>query len=146
MRSVSNVCSAEAGEVPDNQVNTHLGNPGFRDRTFDAVLSIGGFNHFNDPEGALREMVRVVRPGATIVLSDELPDLTDRMLFRKLGLPGLDRWIVARLMNLGYEYTDLVERHREAKCHHIPITFVPPHPDQSGVTWTENRVPLWRPS
>ena len=33
-----------------------------------------------------------------------------------------------------------------AKCHHIPITFVPPHPDQSGVTWTENRVPLWRPS
>lgn len=113
MRSVSNVCAAEAGEVPDNQVNTHLGNPGFRDRTFDAVLSIGGFNHFNDPEGALREMVRVVRPGATIVLSDELPDLTDRMLFRKLGLPGLDRWIVARLMNLGYEYTDLVERHRD---------------------------------
>lgn len=91
MRSVSNVCAAEAGEVPDNQVNTHLGNPGFRDRTFDAVLSIGGFNHFNDPEGALREMVRVVRPGATIVLSDELPDLTDRMLFRKLGLPGLYR-------------------------------------------------------
>ena len=30
------------------------------------------------------------------------------MLFRKLGLPGLDRWIVARLMNLGYEDTELV--------------------------------------
>jgi ubiquinone/menaquinone biosynthesis C-methylase UbiE/uncharacterized protein YbaR (Trm112 family) len=85
----------------------------FRDRTFDTVLSIGGFNHFNDPERALREMVRVVRPGATIVLSDELPNLTDRMLFHKLGLPGLDRWIVARLMNLGYEFTDLVERHRD---------------------------------
>jgi hypothetical protein len=28
MRSVSNACSAEAGEVPDNQVNAHLGNPG----------------------------------------------------------------------------------------------------------------------
>ena len=33
------------------------------DRQFDAVLSIGAFNYFNDPEGALREMVRVARPG-----------------------------------------------------------------------------------
>ncbi|MBV8555293.1 MAG: class I SAM-dependent methyltransferase [Planctomycetaceae bacterium] len=85
----------------------------FRADRFDAVLSIGGFNHFNDPEGALREMVRVVRPGGTIVISDELPNLTDRMLFRKLGLPGVDRWIVARLMHLGDAFTDLVERHRD---------------------------------
>jgi ubiquinone/menaquinone biosynthesis C-methylase UbiE len=85
----------------------------FRDRTFDAVLSIGGFNHFNDPEQALREMVRVVRPGGTIVVSDELPNLTDHMLFRKLGMPGIDRWIIARLLNLGYEFTDLVERHKD---------------------------------
>jgi SAM-dependent methyltransferase len=82
------------------------------DRQFDAVLSIGGFNHFSDPEAALREMVRVARPGAPIVVSDELPDLTERMWGRKVGLPGLDRWIVARLMNLGYDFTDLVERHR----------------------------------
>jgi len=85
----------------------------FRDRQFDAVLSIGGFNHFSDPEAALREMVRVVRPGSTIVISDEVPNLTDRMPGRKLGLPGLDRWIVARLMNLGYAFTDLVERHKD---------------------------------
>jgi ubiquinone/menaquinone biosynthesis C-methylase UbiE len=84
----------------------------FRDRQFDAVLSIGGFNHFNDAEGALREMARVVRPGSTIVISDELPNLTDRMWGRKIGFPGLDRWIVARLMNLGYAFTDLVERNR----------------------------------
>jgi SAM-dependent methyltransferase len=84
----------------------------FRDRRFDAVLSIGGFNHFNDPEGALCEMVRVARPGAPVLISDELPNLTDRMWGRKIGLPGLDRWIVARFMNLGYDFTDLVERHR----------------------------------
>jgi ubiquinone/menaquinone biosynthesis C-methylase UbiE len=84
----------------------------FRDREFDAVLSIGGFNHFNDPEAALREMVRVVQPRSTIIISDELPNLTDRMWGRKIGLPGLDRWIVARLMNLGYAFTDLVERNR----------------------------------
>jgi len=85
----------------------------FDDRSFDAVLSIGGFNHFSDPEAALREMVRVVRPGSTIVVSDELPNLTDRMPGRKIGLPGLDRWIVARLMNLGYDFADLVERRRD---------------------------------
>jgi ubiquinone/menaquinone biosynthesis C-methylase UbiE len=82
------------------------------DRQFDAVLSIGAFNYFNDPEGALREMVRVARPGAPIVVSDELPNLTDRMLGHKLGIPALDRWIVSRLMHLGDPFTEMVERHR----------------------------------
>ena len=80
---------------------------------FDAVLSIGAFNYFNDPEGALREMVRVARPGAPIVISDEMPNLTDRLLGHKLGIPGLDRWIVSRLMHLGEQFTDMVERHRD---------------------------------
>src|SRR5262249_24114653 len=84
----------------------------FHDGQFDAVLSIGGFNHFNDPEGALREMTRVAKPGAPVVVSDELPDLTNRMLGHKIGLPGIDRWVVSRLMNLGDAFTDLVERNR----------------------------------
>lgn len=84
----------------------------FPDHTFDAVLSIGGFNHFNDPEGALREMTRVVKPGATIVVSDEMPDLTERMIGHKIGLPKIDTFIVSKLMNLGDPFTDLVERHR----------------------------------
>jgi ubiquinone/menaquinone biosynthesis C-methylase UbiE len=79
---------------------------------FDAVLSIGAFNYFNDPEGALREMVRVARPGAPIVISDEMPDLTERMIGHKLGVPGLDRWVVSRLMHLGDSFTEMVERHR----------------------------------
>ena len=85
----------------------------FHDRQFDAVLSIGGFNHFSDPEGALREMARVARPGAPVVVSDELPDLTDRMLGHRIGLPGVDRFVVSKLMNLGDDFTDLVERHRK---------------------------------
>ncbi len=83
------------------------------DRQFDAVLSIGAFNYFNDPEGSLREMVRVARPGAPIVISDEMPNLTDRMLGHKLGVPALDRWIVSRLMHLGDSFTEMVERHRD---------------------------------
>ena len=84
----------------------------FQDGKFDAVLSIGGFNYFNDPEGALREMARVTRPGGTIVVSDEVPDLTDWLPFRKLGLPKLNHWIVSRLMHLGEGFTEIVERHR----------------------------------
>jgi ubiquinone/menaquinone biosynthesis C-methylase UbiE len=82
-------------------------------RSFDAVLSIGAFNYFNDPEGALREMVRVARPGAPIVISDEVPDLTDRMIGHKLGIPGIDRWVVSHMMHLGDSFTEMVERHRD---------------------------------
>jgi ubiquinone/menaquinone biosynthesis C-methylase UbiE len=82
------------------------------DRQFDAVLSIGAFNYFNEPEVALREMARVARPGAPIVVSDEMPNLTDRMLGHKLGFPALDRWIVSRLMHLGDSFTEMVERYR----------------------------------
>ena len=97
----------------------------FRDDQFDAVLSIGGFNYFNDPEGALREMARVARPGATIVISDEMPNLTDRMLGHKLGLPALDRWIVSRLMHLGDRFTDMVERHRDLDVRRSPRVSCP---------------------
>ena len=86
----------------------------FQDRSFDVALSIGGFNYFNDPEKSLREMARVVKPGGTIVVADEVPDLTDRVCFRKIGLPGLDRWIVAKIMkNLGEDFRALVERYHD---------------------------------
>ncbi|AMV38758.1 class I SAM-dependent methyltransferase [Planctomyces sp. SH-PL62] len=84
-----------------------------RDGAFDACLSIGAFNYFNDPEKALREMARAVKPGGTIVISDEIPNLTDRLWFHKIGLPGLDRYF-ERLVtkNLGPEFTEMVERHK----------------------------------
>jgi ubiquinone/menaquinone biosynthesis C-methylase UbiE len=82
-------------------------------QSFDAVLSIGAFNYFNDPEGALKEMIRVARPGAPIVVSDEVPNLTDRMLGHKLGFPGVDRWLLSHMMHLGDSFTDMVERHRD---------------------------------
>lgn len=43
----------------------------FADDTFDAVFHFGGLNMFGDVEAALREMVRVAKPGASIVTSDE---------------------------------------------------------------------------
>jgi ubiquinone/menaquinone biosynthesis C-methylase UbiE len=43
----------------------------FRDESFDSVLHIGGINFFSDKGKAMREMVRVARPGAKIVIADE---------------------------------------------------------------------------
>ncbi len=83
----------------------------FQDGAFDSTLSIGGFNYFNDPEAALREMVRVTKPGGKVVVADEVPDLTDRVVFGHVGLPGVDRWF-ARLVlkNLGPDFIAVVER------------------------------------
>ncbi len=96
-----------------------------RDGRFDAALSIGAFNYFNDPEQALREMVRAVRPGGTVVVSDEIPDLTDWLPFRKIGLSGVDRWIVSRMMHLGDAFTDMVERHRTLDVEGIARRVLP---------------------
>lgn len=82
----------------------------FHDRAFDAVLSNGGFNHFNDPEQALAEMARVAKPGAPVIVADEIPNFLD--IGHRLGLPGLDRWFGSRVMRMGDAFTDLVERRR----------------------------------
>jgi SAM-dependent methyltransferase len=82
----------------------------FRDGEFDAVLSNGGFNHFTDPEAALREMARVAKPGAPVIIADEAPDFLD--LGHRLGWPALDRWIASKLMSMGDDFAGLVERHR----------------------------------
>lgn len=104
---------AEAEELP------------FRDGSFDAALSIGAFNYFNDPELSLREMLRVVKPGGTVIVSDEIPNLTDRLPFRKIGLPKIDHWIVSRLMNLGDEFTEMVERLRKLDVEAIARRVMP---------------------
>ena len=109
-------CRQRVAHHPERDVQLILGEAEdlpVHDGQFDAALSIGAFNYFNDPEQALREMVRAVRPGGTIVLSDELPNLTDRMIFRKIGLPRVDHWIVSKLMYLGDDFTAMVERHRD---------------------------------
>jgi demethylmenaquinone methyltransferase/2-methoxy-6-polyprenyl-1,4-benzoquinol methylase len=42
----------------------------FADRSFDAVTISFGLRNVNDPEGALREMLRVTRPGGRLVLCE----------------------------------------------------------------------------
>jgi ubiquinone/menaquinone biosynthesis C-methylase UbiE len=43
----------------------------YRDNYFDSVFHIGGINFFNDRERAIKEMIRVTKPGTKIVIIDE---------------------------------------------------------------------------
>lgn len=43
----------------------------FKDESFDAVLHISGINFFSDKEKAIKEMIRVAKPGAKFVIIDE---------------------------------------------------------------------------
>ena len=59
------------------------------DDKFDAVLHVGGINAFNDPAVAIREMVRVARGGARIVIVDE----TARMMESMAWMPVVRKWL-----------------------------------------------------
>jgi len=43
----------------------------FKDASFDVVFHFGGINFFNDKGRAIREMIRVTKPGTKLVISDE---------------------------------------------------------------------------
>ncbi len=45
---------------------------------FDCVCHIGGINFFTDPGAALREMVRVAKPGSRLLVVDETEELARR--------------------------------------------------------------------
>jgi ubiquinone/menaquinone biosynthesis C-methylase UbiE len=50
----------------------------FKDEAFDVVFHFGGINFFNDNAAAIREMVRVARPGTKFVIGDENEALADK--------------------------------------------------------------------
>jgi hypothetical protein len=75
------------------------------------VYSVGGFNYFRDPVAALREMSRVARPGATLIVADEEPDLIRFSPGRALGFDVIDRWGL-RAMGLDAEFVAMVQNYQ----------------------------------
>jgi ubiquinone/menaquinone biosynthesis C-methylase UbiE len=83
----------------------------FADGVFDAVFSVGGFNYFRDPVGALGEMRRVARPEAPVIVADEDPDLIRFAPGRALGIDAIDRWAL-RAMGLDRGFIAMVQNYR----------------------------------
>ncbi|MEV5508018.1 methyltransferase domain-containing protein [Streptomyces orinoci] len=77
---LTRVAVADAGQLP------------FRDRIFDGVWADRVLQHVSDPERALAEMVRVVRPGGRIVVCD--PDTGTQ------ALELADQRLAARVLEL----------------------------------------------
>ena len=51
----------------------------FRDAVFDCVFHVGGINFFNDRATAIKEMIRVAKPGTKIVIVDETEKVVTEM-------------------------------------------------------------------
>ncbi len=67
----------------------------FADGTFDALFHFGGINLFNEPQRALGEFLRVVRPGGIVAYGDEgfAPDYSEgwrKALLRRFN-PGFSQ-------------------------------------------------------
>ncbi|BBM36277.1 class I SAM-dependent methyltransferase [Pseudoleptotrichia goodfellowii] len=50
----------------------------FKDDTFDIVFHVGGINFFSDKEQAVREMLRVAKPGSKLMIADETADFIEK--------------------------------------------------------------------
>ena len=60
----------------------------FKDESFDVVFHFGGINFFNDRAAAIREMIRVAKPGTKFIIGDENEELAQRYE----GLPVMNGW------------------------------------------------------
>jgi SAM-dependent methyltransferase len=82
----------------------------FADGTFDACWSLGGFNYFSDHAEALREMRRVTRPGGTLIVADEVPNLHRFGIGHLIGVKAIDAfWLQA--LGLDREFVTMVFDH-----------------------------------
>jgi SAM-dependent methyltransferase len=84
-----------------------------RDASVDHAVSWGAFNLFTDRTAALKEIARVVRPGGVIVIGDETPGLVKLLPGQRLRMPGLDHWLLHRVVALGPGFSSLLQQHQD---------------------------------
>src|ERR1700684_739910 len=103
--------AGEAGGPATFQVGNASEMP-FADRSFDLLVCRAAFKNFSEPEKALREMRRVLRPGGTGVIIDlrrDVPVEEIKQYVRGMNLGLVNRFattLTFRLMLLKRAYTE----------------------------------------
>ena len=82
----------------------------FADSSFDVVFTCGGFNFFSDRAKAIREMIRVVKPGGHLMIEDET-----------------EEYVKSTYQNIPYTSSFYKDR-KEAVT--VPIDLVPPEMEE----------------
>jgi ubiquinone/menaquinone biosynthesis C-methylase UbiE len=70
------------------EADLYLGNAEslpFADSSFDVVFHVGGINFFNDRAKAIREMIRVAKPGSLLLIADETEKHVKEIYEKGLG-------------------------------------------------------------
>jgi ubiquinone/menaquinone biosynthesis C-methylase UbiE len=109
----------------------------FDDDSFDTVLSCGVLEHVPDPDGSVAELVRVLRPGGMLYISN----LPNRYSYTERAARLLGRYYHGQLPD-DRVYTsrtarELLERHgfrvaESRRTHMLPLTLGGP----ARITWT----------
>lgn len=84
----------------------------FIDNAFDIVFHVGGINFFSDKSAAMKEMVRVAKPGTKILISDETSDWIDNQ-FKKSRLSK--KYFEEKHFNLSELKSDIPQNVGETK-------------------------------
>ena len=102
--------AAEAGVRVDFRLGNAASMP-FADRSFDLLVCRAAFKNFSEPERALKEMRRVLRPGGTGVIIDlrrDVPMAEVKQEVAGMRLDPWNRWVTTqafRFMLLRRAYT-----------------------------------------
>jgi ubiquinone/menaquinone biosynthesis C-methylase UbiE len=82
-------CRSRLAKFPNTSLLVHANAEKlpFADRVFDVAVQVGGINFFDHPALAVREMVRVTKPGSLIVISDETKDVVEKF-YRRMPIAG----------------------------------------------------------
>jgi ubiquinone/menaquinone biosynthesis C-methylase UbiE len=82
----------------------------FADSSFDVVFTCGGFNFFSDRPKAVREMIRVTKPGGHLMIEDET-----------------EEYVKSTYQNIPYTSSFYGDRKEAVK---VPIDLVPPEMEE----------------